>query len=146
MILNFKKIDKNIDTIIPKYTDIGNSGLDICASLSDDVEILPNEIKLIGTNLCAEVPIGFEIQVRPRSGLALKHGITVLNTPGTIDSNYRGEIGIILYNVKNEPYKVKNGDRIAQLVVSRVEHPLISLKDELSETNRNEKGFGSSGV
>src|SRR5512138_1474720 len=107
-------------SIVPEYRTAGSAGADICAFLESPVTIAPGERKLITTGVYVEIPEGYEIQVRPRSGLALKHGVTVLNSPGTIDSDYRGEIGIVLINHGTEPFTVASGDRIAQLVVSSV--------------------------
>lgn len=131
--------------LLPEYKTSGASGMDIRAHLSDEVLISPGEIKSISTGLFFEIPPAFEIQVRPRSGLAIKHGITVLNTPGTIDSDYRGELLIILINHSSNNFKINNGDRIAQIVLSKVEKITWSKTDSLSKTGRGSKGFGSTG-
>lgn len=130
----------------PEYSDQGSSGMDIRASLSDSLILRPGERLLIPTGLYVEIPIGYEIQVRPRSGLALKKGITVLNTPGTIDASYRGEIGVILQNNGTEDFLVENGDRIAQLVLCEVPVCIWEDSESLDETERGSGGFGHSGV
>lgn len=126
----------------PKYQGEGNSGIDIPSNETKIIE----EREIIKTGLKFEIPEGYEGQIRPRSGLALKHGITVLNTPGTIDSSFRGELGIILLNTTKSLYKVHKGDRIAQMVFSKVEKVNLIESDDLSGTNRGEKGFGSTGL
>ena len=131
--------------VLPEYKTSGSSGMDIRAHLADEVLISPGEIKPISTGLFFEIPSEFEIQVRPRSGLAIKHGITVLNTPGTIDSDYRGELLIILINHSSNNFKINNGDRIAQIVLSKVEKITWSKIDSLSKTGRGSRGFGSTG-
>ncbi|MCX8158535.1 MAG: dUTP diphosphatase [Candidatus Diapherotrites archaeon] len=142
MIINVKKIDEN--AILPKYAHDDDSGMDIYAN--EEAIIKPLERKAIGTGIKVEIPKGYEAQVRPKSGLALNYGITVLNTPGTIDSGYRGEIKVILINLSNKEYKVEKGSKIAQLIFSRVEKVELKEVSELSETKRNEKGFGSTGL
>lgn len=134
------------DIQLPAYASEGSSGMDIRAALPEPMTLHPGDIRLIPTGLRMAVPVGYEIQVRPRSGLSLKHGITVVNTPGTIDADYRGPVGIILGNVSREPFTIERGDRIAQLVVQRVEHPAVKLVPVLEETDRGEGGFGSSGI
>jgi len=129
---------------LPTYTRHGDAAMDVRSV--EAVLINPGERRLIGTGVAFEVPFGYELQVRPRSGLALKHGISIVNTPGTLDSNYRGELGIILINHGSEPFSVAKGDRIAQIVFNKIEHTHIEEVDELSETNRGEGGFGSSGI
>lgn len=130
-----------------RYAHDGDSGVDLRAALCADTPVLiePGKTAFIPSGVKMEVPAGFEIQVRPRSGLALKHGITVLNTPGTVDSGYRGEIGIILINHSHEPFTVTRGDRIAQAVVGAVERAVFKVAVELSETTRGEGGFNSTG-
>ena len=130
-------------TQLPRYAHEGDSGADLYSTI--DYGLQPLERKAIPTGLSAEVPQGFELQVRPKSGLALNHGITVLNTPGTIDCGYRGEIKVILINLSSEPYHIKAGQKIAQLVVVPVAHAEFKEVDELSETSRGEGGFGSTG-
>lgn len=130
----------------PEYQTEASAGMDIRAFLNDPIDIHPGEFKLISTGIHIKILAGFEIQVRPRSGLALKKGITVLNSPGTIDSDYRGEIGVILINHSNQNFQVKSGDRIAQLVISK--HEKISWKNvnEIDSSTRGEGGFGSTGT
>ena len=132
--------------VITHYATEGAAGADISAYLSAPVTLRPGEYKAIPTGLFMEIPEGYEVQVRPRSGLALKHGITVLNAPGTIDSDYRGEVKVILINHSSEAFTIQNGDRIAQIVVARVHRlPFVEV-DDLSATERGEGGFGSTGV
>lgn len=132
--------------ILPEYKTDGASGCDVHAFVKEPVELLPGDIKLISTGLACAIPEGFEIQVRPRSGLAAKNGITCLNTPGTIDSDYRGEIKVILINLGKEAFIVKNGDRIAQFVVAPVVRGIFKTVKSLDETLRGSGGFGSTGV
>lgn len=131
--------------IIPEYKTKGAAGCDVCALLDESVTLKPMERALIPTGLCFAIPEGYEIQVRPRSGLAIKNGITCLNTPGTIDSDYRGEVKVILINLGNEEFTINSGDRIAQLVVSPVTLGKFIPVNELDETERGEGGFGSTG-
>ncbi len=130
---------------LPRYETTGAAGLDLRANLTSDIVLLPLERALIPTGLFIELPLGYEAQVRPRSGLAYKKGITVLNSPGTIDADYRGEIGVILVNLSNEAFTVSNGERIAQLVIARHEKAEWIEVNELSDTNRGAGGFGSTG-
>ena len=130
---------------LPSYQSALAAGLDLRANLSDKVVIYPMERKLIPTGLFIALPEGYEAQIRPRSGLAIKYGITVLNSPGTIDSDYRGEIGIILINLSNERFVVNSGDRIAQMVISKHEQIKWEVLESLPKSNRGEKGFGSTG-
>ena len=132
--------------ILPEYKTDGASGCDVHAFVKEPVELLPGDIELIPTGLACAIPEGFEIQVRPRSGLAAKNGITCLNTPGTIDSDYRGEIKVILINLGKEAFIVKNGDRIAQFVVAPVVRGIFKTVKSLDETLRGSGGFGSTGV
>lgn len=132
------------DAVIPKQAREGDAGMDL--SVVEEQVLLPGEYGLIKTGLQIELPEGTEAQVRPRSGLALKHGITCLNSPGTIDAGYRGEIGVILINHGKEPFTIEKGMRIAQLVVQYVPQVFIEETDELSDSERGDKGFGSSGV
>ena len=132
--------------ILPEYKTDGASGCDVHAFVKEPVELLPGDIKLIPTGLACAIPEGFEIQVRPRSGLAAKNGITCLNTPGTIDSDYRGEVKVILINLGKEAFIVKNGDRIAQFVVAPVVRGIFKTVKSLDETLRGSGGFGSTGV
>ena len=130
---------------LPSYQSALAAGLDLRANLSDKILIYPMERKLIPTGLFIALPQGYEAQIRPRSGLAIKSGITVLNSPGTIDSDYRGEIGIILINLSNERFVVNSGDRIAQMVISKHEQIKWEALESLPKSNRGEKGFGSTG-
>ena len=140
------KVLKEEGAKLPVYKTEGSAGADVSAFLSSSVTIKPFERKLIRTGLRFEIPAGYEIQVRPRSGLALKNGITVLNTPGTIDSDYRGELQIILINLSNEDFIINDGDRIAQIVFAPVAVAEYSPAVSLSESDRSSGGFGSTGV
>jgi dUTP pyrophosphatase len=131
---------------LPKYETLLSAGMDVRANLSTPIELKPLERKLIPTGLFLEIQPGFECQVRPRSGLAFKKGITVLNSPGTIDADYRGEVGVILINLSNETFTVEHGERIAQLVFAKVEQIKFQQVSILTETQRGEGGFGSTGV
>lgn len=133
---------------LPTYASESAAGMDLRANLAEPVVLQPMERKLIPTGLFIELPRNCEAQVRPRSGLALKHGITVLNSPGTIDADYRGEIGVILVNLSQEPFEIKHGERIAQMVISQfqqVELQQVESLDDLSDTQRGAGGFGHSG-
>lgn len=131
---------------LPHYETIASAGMDLRANLDKSVTLKPMERAIIKTGLFIELPIGIEAQVRPRSGLAIKKGITVLNAPGTIDADYRGEIGVILVNLSNEDFKIENGERIAQLVIAKHERAEWNEVEILSETARGEGGFGSTGT
>lgn len=130
---------------LPVYATVGASGMDLRASLNADIEMAPLERCLVPTGLYLEIPSGFEAQVRPRSGLAIKQGITCLNTPGTIDADYRGEIKVILINLSAEVQRIRHGDRIAQMVFQKVEKVNWIPVLEISETERNDGGFGHTG-
>lgn len=131
---------------VPKKMTSGSSGSDICAAITESITLKPQERILVPTGFCFEIPPGFEVQVRPRSGLAWKHGITVLNTPGTIDSDYRGEVKVILVNLGTEPFTLERGERIAQVVPMTIAAELnFSEKESLSETGRGAGGFGHTG-
>ena len=132
---------------LPSYESAGAAGADVRANLPGKVSITlgPGQRKLVPTGLRIEIPMGYEVQVRPRSGLALKHGITLPNSPGTIDSDYRGPLGVILLNAGQEPFEITHGERIAQLVVAPVVQADFELTDQLSETMRGSGGFGSTG-
>ena len=131
---------------LPRYETELSAGMDVRSFIQSPIILKPLERKLVNTGLYAQLEKGYEIQVRPRSGLALKKGITVLNSPGTIDADYRGEIGVILINLSNDDFIINSGDRIAQLVVSKHEQPNLEQTDSLDSTSRGEKGFGSTGV
>ena len=130
---------------LPQYATSQSAGIDLRANLSEAVTLKPMERKLIPTGLFIELPEGYEAQIRPRSGLALKHGITVLNTPGTIDADYRGEIGVILINLSNEDFTIEHGERICQMVIARHEQAEWIQVEELNETERGAGGFGHTG-
>jgi len=131
---------------LPEYETTASAGLDIRANLTETVTLKPLERTLVKTGLFLEIPVGYEAQVRPRSGLAYKNGVTVLNSPGTIDADYRGEVGVILINLSNENFAINNGERIAQLVFAKVEQAEWLEVEILSDTHRGEGGFGSTGV
>lgn len=132
--------------VTPTYQTAGSAGMDLRADIDEPIVLLPLERSVVKTGLFIALPIGFEAQVRPRSGLAAKFGITVLNTPGTIDADYRGEIGVILVNLSNQPFTVQDGDRIAQLVIA--EHAVVEWNEVtvLEDTSRGAGGFGSTGL
>lgn len=134
------------DLPLPAYATDGSSGLDLRAALDEPVKIPSGKISLIPTNLKVEIPLGYEIQVRPRSGLAVKHGIGVLNSPGTIDSDYRGEIKVILFNFGDEDFIISRGDRIAQMVVAKVYKANLKITKDLKSSDRGEGGFGHTGT
>ncbi len=139
------KIVNTSENQIPEYATAGSSGLDLRAGLLEPVVLKPMERKMIPTGLFLEIPEGYEVQVRPRSGLAWKHGITCLNSPGTVDSDYRGELKVILINLSNEEHAIHNGDRIAQMVLSKVEKAMLQPVIKLGSTARGEGGFGHTG-
>jgi len=130
---------------LPHYGTEASAGVDLRANISGSITLKPLERTLIKTGLFIELPVGYEAQVRPRSGLAYKYGLTVLNTPGTIDADYRGEIGVILVNLSNEEFTVENGERVAQMVIAKHEQAEWELVEELSDTDRGAGGFGSTG-
>jgi dUTP pyrophosphatase len=134
------------DLPLPRYMSEAAAGMDVCAAVDAPVALAPGDIRLIPTGLYVAVPTGFEVQVRPRSGLALKHGLVIVNSPGTIDADYRGEVGIIVGNIGREPFTVTRGLRIAQLVVAAVARADVQAVDELPETRRGDGGFGHSGT
>lgn len=137
------KIINRSKHVLPKYQTALSAGMDLYANIEESVTLKPLERKLISTGLLIELPQGFEAQIRPRSGLAIKNGITVLNSPGTIDADYRGEIGVILVNLSAEAFTINNGDRIAQMVIAKHETAVWDEVAELSETDRGAGGFGS---
>ncbi|MDC0449371.1 dUTP diphosphatase [Pelagibacteraceae bacterium] len=134
------------EVLTPKYETPGSSGMDIAAYLKQDILINPGDKAMVPTGFSLSVPQGYEVQIRPRSGLAAKKGITVLNTPGTIDSDYRGEIKVILINLSKDVFVVKNGERIAQMVICPIEQVTVEEVKELSKTDRGTSGFGSTGT
>lgn len=131
---------------LPEYATAQSAGMDLRANLQESIVLHPMERRLIPTGLFIALPEGFEAQIRPRSGLALKHGITVLNTPGTIDADYRGELKVLLVNFSTEDFTIANGDRIAQMVVARYEKAVLQLCDALDDTERGAGGYGHTGV
>ncbi len=145
-ILKIKKLENLGDLHLPKYESDGAAGLDLVAAINEDVILKSGEIKLIKTGIAIALEKGFEAQIRPRSGLALKNGITVLNSPGTVDSDYRGEVCAILINHSKVDFTVSRGMRIAQMVIARHEQAQIVEVENLDATTRGEKGFGSTGL
>lgn len=144
--IKIKRVSSNFDDIqLPAYATNGSAGMDVRAAIDGQMYVEPGEIFIVPTNLVVEIPEGYEIQVRARSGLAAKHGIAVLNAPGTIDSDYRGEIKIILINHSKEQFNIYRGDRIAQLVVSKVYHAQFQQSEELNDSLRGKGGFGHTG-
>jgi dUTP pyrophosphatase len=133
-------------TLLPRYMTPHSAGMDLFASLEEEITLSPGGRRLIPTGVAIALPEGYEAQVRPRSGLALRHGVTLLNTPGTVDADYRGEIGAIMINLGAEPFVIKDGDRIAQLVVHQVCRAELQEVDELPESSRGEGGFGHTGM
>ncbi|QKJ61939.1 dUTP diphosphatase [Flavobacterium sp. M31R6] len=131
---------------LPNYETIASAGMDLRANLTQSITLQPLERTIVKTGLFIELPIGYEAQVRPRSGLAAKNGVTVLNAPGTVDADYRGEIGVILVNLSNDPFVIENGERIAQLIIAKHERAEWIEVQELTETSRGAGGFGSTGV
>ncbi|UNC91847.1 dUTP diphosphatase [Candidatus Contubernalis alkaliaceticus] len=146
IVLKIVQLKEAQDLPLPDYASPGSAGMDLRAALTEEFILQPGEYTLVPTGLIIEIPENFEGQVRPRSGLALKHGITLLNSPGTIDSDYRGEVKVILINLGKEPYVIKRGDRIAQLVLVPVSRAQVVKSGQLSNTSRGEGGFGHSGV
>ena len=143
--MNIRIINKSTHSL-PEYETIASAGMDLRANLETAVTLKPLERTIIKTGLFIELPIGIEAQVRPRSGLAAKKGITVLNAPGTVDADYRGEIGVILVNLSNEDFTIENGERVAQLVIAKHERAAWQQVEVLGETERGAGGFGSTGV
>lgn len=144
--INIKQLVHGEGLNLPAYATYQSAGMDLLAAVDKDIVIKPNERKLIPTGIAIALPEGYEAQIRPRSGLALKNGITVLNTPGTIDADYRGEIGIILINLGNEDFVVSRGMRIAQMIIASYVKARFSLVEDLDNTARGAAGFGSTGV
>ena len=143
--MNIKIINKSSHDL-PHYETIASAGMDLRANISEPITLKPLERTIVKTGLYIELPIGIEAQVRPRSGLAAKKGITVLNAPGTVDADYRGEIGVILVNLSKDDFVINNGERIAQLVIAKHQRAEWQEVNELSETSRGEGGFGSTGT
>lgn len=140
------KINNQSKHHLPIYETVGSAGMDARAHIDAPIELKPLQRALVPTGLFLEIPVGYECQVRPRSGLALKRGITVLNSPGTIDADYRGEVGVILINLSDETFVIEDGERIAQLVFASVEQAQWEVTTELSATERGAGGFGSTGI
>ena len=143
--MNIKIINKS-NHALPNYETIASAGMDLRANLDESITLKPLERTIIKTGLFIELPMGYEAQVRPRSGLAAKKGISVLNAPGTVDADYRGEIGVILVNLSNEDFTIENGERVAQLLIAKHERAEWIEVQELSETSRGAGGFGSTGT
>lgn len=140
------KIINKSDQKLPKYETIGSAGMDLLANVDETIELKPMERRLVPTGLFIEIPEGYEGQVRPRSGLAIKHGITLINCVGTIDSDYRGELCIPMVNLGTEPFEISKGDRVAQLVICQYKRVELVEVEEITESDRGEGGFGSTGV
>jgi dUTP diphosphatase len=145
-VVNVQRLSHGTDLPLPSYATAQSAGLDLMAAVQGDVTLAPGERRLIPTGLAIALPAGFEAQVRPRSGLALKHGITVLNSPGTIDADYRGEVQVLLINHGQAPFVIRRGDRIAQMVVAPVTQIAWNTVERLDETERGSGGYGSTGV
>ncbi len=143
--LPLKRADHAADIPLPRYMTEGASGMDLYAAVESDKTIAPGEIALIASGLTAAVPSGYELQIRPRSGLAAKNGIGILNSPGTIDSDYRGEIKVIMINLGKHPFVIKRGDRIAQMVICPVSRAVVTEVSELPSSKRSDGGFGHTG-
>ncbi len=143
--IQIKHLGRGRSTLLPRYMTQGASGMDLFACLEEEITLVSGERKLIPTGISVAIPEGFEGQVRPRSGLAIRHGIGVVNGPGTIDADYRGEVGVLLINFGNEPFTVRDGDRIAQLVIARVFRAVWEEVDQLPLSGRQEGGFGHTG-
>ena len=144
--VSVKVLDNAVGMQLPSYATSGSAGMDLTAALEEAFVLEPGERTLISTGLSIALPVGYEAQIRPRSGLALKNGVTVLNTPGTIDADYRGEIKVILANLGTEEFTIERGMRIAQMVVAKHEHVVWDKVETLEDTDRGEGGFGSTGT
>ena len=147
VVIAVKRLRPSADPLpLPRYMTAGAAGVDLCADITDPIELAPGARTLIPTGLAIELPAGFEAQVRPRSGLALRHGVTLLNSPGTIDSDYRGEILVLMINLGSDPYIVRRGERIAQMIVAPVTRAELRETGSLSDSRRGEGGFGHTDV
>jgi dUTP pyrophosphatase len=146
MKIHIKRLKKDHPISLPQYMTEGSSGMDLFASLEKEVTLEPGERKLIPTGISVAIPEGFEGQIRPRSGLAVQKGIGIVNGPGTIDADYRGEIGVLLINFGKEPFTIRHGDRIAQMVISQVFRATLEEVDDLPPSRRQEGGFGHTGI
>ena len=146
VVLKVKRLDNNPDLPLPSYESGGSSGLDLRAAVVKEVTLRPGEIMLIPTGLSISLPKGYEAQIRPRSGLALRYGLGLVNSPGTIDADYRGEVGVIAINWGKKTLTIRRGERIAQVVISKVSRARVEEVDELDATKRGKGGFGHSGT
>jgi len=146
LLLKIKKTQEYDDLPTPSYMTIGSAGMDLFAAIDKSITLKTLERVTLPTGICIELPKGYEAQIRPRSGLASKHGITLLNSPGTIDWDYRGEIKIILINLSTEEFTINKGDRVAQMVINKIVIPIIEIVEEVTDTMRGSSGFGSTGV
>jgi len=146
MKIHIKRLKKDHPVSLPQYMTEGSSGMDLFASLTQEVILVPGERKLIPAGISVAIPEGFEGQIRPRSGLAIQKGIGIVNGPGTIDADYRGEVGVLLINFGKEPFTIRNGDRIAQMVISPVYRVTLEEVDDLPPTRRQGGGFGHTGI
>jgi len=145
MIIKIKKFNKDIDCVVPKYATKDSAGMDLSSSSRETIILKPKEFKLVPTNLIIEIPEGYEGQIRPRSGLALKFGVTVLNSPGTVDADYRGEVKVLLINLGTYDFEINFGDRIAQMIIAKYEKADLKFDDNISQTERGAGGYGSTG-
>jgi len=145
--IKFLRLNPENDTDIPlpKYMTPQSAGMDVCAAVEEDIVLEKRDIVLVSTGFAMAIPEGFEVQIRPRSGLAIKHGISIINAPGTIDSDYRGEVKIGLINLGDKAYTIKRGDRIAQMITKRVYQARLEVVEELDDTTRSSGGFGHTG-
>jgi len=148
VVVNFRWLDPQVnqDLSLPVYQSAFAAGMDVCAAVAEPIILGQNDIVLISTGFAVSIPAGYELQVRPRSGLAIKHGISIVNSPGTIDADYRGEVKIGLINLGSAPYTVYRGDRIAQLILAPVSRAIWRVVDNLDETDRQDGGFGHTGI
>jgi len=146
MKIYIKRLKKDHPVSLPQYMTEGSSGMDLFASLAQELTLVPGERKLIPAGISVAIPRGFEGQIRPRSGLAIQKGIGIVNGPGTIDADYRGEVGVLLINFGKEPFTIRNGDRIAQMVISPVTRVTLEEVDDLPPTRRQGGGFGHTGI
>ena len=146
VIIKIRQDDVCRDIPLPRYMSGSASGLDLRAAVKEETVLVPGKRMLVSTGLFIEVPPGYEAEIRPRSGLAIKHGLSIVNAPGTIDADYRGEVGVILINLGDEPFIIRRGERIAQMVIKEIVRAELLEKDQLSETGRNSGGFGHTGI
>lgn len=144
--LEIRKKEDCLDLPLPRYATEGSSGMDLYADVRGDLELKAGEIKLVSCGIYINLPAGYEAEIRPRSGLALKHGISLVNSPGTIDSDYRGLVGLVMINLGSAPFTIKRGDRVAQMVIKQVIKAELDERGSLNETARSSGGFGHTGV